>query len=160
MVSFADCNVRLPGVIEYTLGNMIIRCKKLLRESSFFRYVFVGGLTYVVDIAVLVGLYSGLHTSRALAASASFWVGLLFSFMLQKFVAFQDYQKEVKAISKQALSYGLLVAFNYILTIFVVSLFPGRDIVYSRTLAVAITTIWNYLIYKKLVFRRGAVNDP
>ena len=127
--------------------------KRLLKESSFFRYVFVGGLAYVADIAVLVGLYAGLHTSRALAASASFWTGLFFSFLLQKLVAFQDYRKEVKAISRQAVTYGVLVAFNYVLTVFVVDLFPGRDIVYSRTLAVAITTIWNYFIYKKLVFR-------
>jgi putative flippase GtrA len=126
--------------------------KKALRESSLFRYVFVGGLTYLADIAVLIGLYSGLHASRALAASASFWVGLLFSFFLQKLVAFQDYQKEMKALSKQALYYAILVIFNYSLTVFVVSLFPGRDIVYSRTLAVAITTLWNYIIYKHLVF--------
>ena len=127
--------------------------RKLIKESSLFRYIFVGGLTYVIDIAVLIGLYAGLHTSRALAASASFWTGLLFSFLLQKLVAFQDYQKEVKAISKQALSYGILIAFNYMLTVFIVDQFPGRDIVYSRTLAVAITTLWNYIIYKKLVFR-------
>lgn len=135
---------------------MLDRLRKLLKESSFSRYVFVGGLTYVIDMAVLIGLYAGLHTSRALAASASFWTGLLFSFLLQKLVAFQDYQREVKAISHQALSYGVLVAFNYVLTVFVVSLFPGRDIVYSRTLAVAITTVWNYFIYNRLVFKKSA----
>lgn len=127
--------------------------KQAINKSSFFRYVFVGGLTYVVDITILVGMYAGLHTSRSLAASASFWAGLFFSFLLQKLVAFQDYQKEVKAISKQALAYGVLIAFNYFLTVFIVNLFPGRDIVYSRTLAVGITTIWNYVVYKKLVFR-------
>lgn len=122
-------------------------------QHSLFRYVFVGGLAYIVDIGVLVGLYSGLHTPRALAASASFWAGLLVSFLMQKFVAFQDYQKELKAISKQAFWYGALVAFNYTLTVIIVSLFPGRDIIYSRTLAVAITTLWNYLIYKHIIFR-------
>lgn len=135
---------------------MVQLFKKLLRESSLFRYVFIGGLVYLIDIGVLIGMYDGLHTARALAASASFWVGLLFSFMLQKLVAFQDYQKEVKAISKQAISYGVLITFNYALTVFIVSLFPGRDIIYSRTLAVAITTLWNYVIYKKLVFRKPA----
>ncbi len=132
---------------------MIDKLREKLKTSNFYRYVFVGGITFVFDIAVLVGMYYGLGTSRALAASASFWSGLMFSFLLQKLVAFQDYQKEVKAISKQALSYGILIAFNYALTVFIVSLFPGKDIVYSRTLAVAITTIWNYFIYKKLVFR-------
>jgi putative flippase GtrA len=132
---------------------MIRWLTRLLKESSLFRYVFVGGLTYLIDIGVLIGLYAGLHTSRALAASASFWTGLLFSFLLQKLVAFQDYQKEVKAISRQALSYGVLIAINYVLTVLIVDLFPGRDIVYSRTLAVAITTLWNYVLYKKLIFR-------
>ena len=144
----------------YTASGMLDMLREKLKQSSFFRYVFVGGITFVFDIAILVGMYDGLHTSRALAASASFWSGLLLSFLLQKLVAFQDYQKEVKAISKQALSYGILVTFNYFLTVFVVNLFPGRDIVYSRTLALAITTIWNYLIYKKLVFRRTNKQSP
>jgi putative flippase GtrA len=135
---------------------MIDLLKRLLKESSLFRYVFVGGFTYLIDIGVLIGLYAGVHTSRALAASASFWVGLLFSFLLQKLIAFQDYQKEMRAISKQALAYGFLVAFNYGLTVFIVDQFPGRDIVYSRTLAVAITTLWNYVLYKHVIFRKGS----
>jgi putative flippase GtrA len=124
--------------------------------NSLFRYLFVGGIAYIVDIAVLIGFYSGLHTSRAMAAGVSFWAGLLVSFVMQKFVAFQDYKKEVRAISRQALWYGLLVVFNYGLTIFIVSRFPGKYIVYSRTLAVAITTLWNYVIYKRIIFRSSS----
>src|ERR1700729_2254478 len=122
-------------------------------QNSLFRFFFVGGFVYLVDIGILIGMYAGLHTSRALAASASFWIGLLFSFLLQKLVAFQDYQKELKAISRQALWYGVLIVFNYVFTVIIVNHFPGRDIVYSRTLAVAITTLWNYAFYKRIIFR-------
>jgi putative flippase GtrA len=127
---------------------------KGILQNSLFRYIFVGGIAYIVDIAVLIGLYEGVHTSRALAAAVSFWAGLIVSFIMQKFVAFHDYQKELKAISRQAVWYGLLIAFNYTLTIIIVSLFPGRDIIYSRTLAVALTTLWNYLIYRHIIFRK------
>ena len=133
--------------------------KKAL-DHSLFRYAFVGVLTYAVEITVLVGLHSGLHAQRTLATGASFWVGLLFSFLLQKLVAFQDYKKEVKAISRQAVGYAALVAFNYFLTLLIVSLFPDKDLILSRTVALATTTIWNYVIYKKIIFRanktRGA----
>lgn len=127
--------------------------KKALRDSSFFRYFVVGMAAYFIDIGTLVGCYSGLHTSRVAAVAISFWAGTLAGFAMQKFIAFRDYQKELKALSKQGIFYAVLLTFNYLLTIFIVNLFPGRYIVYSRTLAVAITTIWNYVIYKKLVFR-------
>jgi putative flippase GtrA len=122
-------------------------------QNSIFRFLFVGGLTYIVDMAVLIGLYSGFHTSRTIAAGASFWVGLLFSFLLQKFVAFQDYQNEVKAISRQAAWYAVLVAFNYVLTLLIVSLFPSKYLILSRTAAVIVTACWNYVFYKKIIFR-------
>jgi putative flippase GtrA len=102
-------------------------------------------------------MYSGFHTQRAIAASASFWAGLLFSFAMQKFVAFQDFQKEIKAISRQIAWYGVLVGFNYTLTVIIVSLFPGKEIIFSRTLAVAITTTWNFLFYKRIIFRNKDV---
>lgn len=124
-----------------------------LAHHSLARYIFIGGVTYIFDIGILVGFYNGLHTSQSLAASASFWAGLLFSFLLQKLVAFQDYQKEVKAISRQAVWYALLVAVNYLITVTIVNLFAGKYIILSRTLALLVTTCWNYLIYKKLIFR-------
>lgn len=122
-------------------------------QHSLVRYVFVGGLTYIFEIAVLIGLHSGLHTQRTIAAAASFWFGLLFSFCLQKLVAFQDYKKEVKAVSRQAFWYAGLVVFNYALTLLIVSWFPDRELILSRTVALLITTMWNYLIYKHIIFR-------
>ena len=119
-----------------------------------FRYALVGISTYIVEIAVLIGLHSGFKIQRTIAAGASFWVGLLFSFLLQKLVAFQDYKKELGAISKQAVGYGALVAFNYFLTLLIVSLFPDKDLILSRTVAIAITTCWNFVIYKKIIFRQ------
>lgn len=124
-------------------------------QHPVVRFLFVGGLTYVVDIGILVGLHYGLHVQRTVATAASFWVGLLFSFGLQKLVAFQDYQKEIKAISKQALWYGVLILFNYFFTLFVVSFFPDKDLILSRTIAVILTAIWNYFFYKNIIFRNN-----
>lgn len=132
---------------------------KNLIHNSLFRYVFVGGMAYIIDIGVLIICYEVLHTPRGVAVGLSFWAGLLFSFGMQKFVAFQDFQREVKAISRQAFWYAGLVAFNYFLTIAIVSYFPGKDIILSRTLAVAITTLWNYLIFRNIIFK-GSQNHP
>lgn len=126
---------------------------KKLMSLPLGRYVVTGGITYVFDIGILVSLYSGLHTSRAVAASASFWLGLIFSFLLQKLLAFQDYKKEMRAISRQIFWYAILIVINYFVTVLVVSMFPGRYIVISRTAALLVTTLWNYFIYKKVIFR-------
>jgi putative flippase GtrA len=137
--------------------DILIEVPKNLIRSTYARYFVVGGLAYLVDIGILSGLYYGFHLSRVVSASISFWVGFLFSFAMQKMVAFQDYQKEMKSISKQAFMYGLLVAFNYLFTILVISIFPSRYVLASKTLAVAVSTIWNYFVYKHLIFGSGSV---
>lgn len=126
---------------------------RMLLQKPLVRFCFVGGLTYIVDIGILIGLHSGLHTQRTVATGISFWVGLLFSFVLQKLVAFQDYKRELRAITRQTLWYGVLVVFNYVLTLIIVSLSPDKDLILSRTIAVAVTATWNYFFYKHIVFR-------
>lgn len=128
-------------------------------SKPWVRYVLVGGTTYIFDIGVLAGLYYGLNTSRTVAASASFWLGLLFSFVLQKLLAFQDYQSGIRAVSRQAFWYSVLVLVNYVVTVAIVNLFPGQFIIISRTLALIITTIWNYTIYKLIFNQAKREND-
>jgi hypothetical protein len=44
--------------------------------------------------------------------------------------------------------YGILVGVNYLFTLGVVALFPEGVLVFSRTLALIITTLWNFIFYK------------
>lgn len=130
------------------------RISDYLHESRLSRYIFTGGASYLIELSFLLFLTKVLHFTPAVGVACSFWVGLAISFLLQKHIAFQDKNNDKKSISKQVGLYGVLVAFNYAFTILFVSLLAKvLGLVIARTLALALTTIWNFLLYSKVIFK-------
>ena len=125
---------------------------KKLWKNTAVRYCFIGGLSYVIELIALFSLFKVFGLPRTVATGISFWIGLVIAFLLQKKFAFKDYSTETKVIAKQGVFYGLLIVFNYLFTLAVVSVFSNDLLFFSRTLALAITTIWNYFIYKQQIF--------
>lgn len=128
--------------------------KKLadLLKRSEVRYVLVGGSAYVIEIAIIL-LAQKLGANNILAVAISFWVGLMYTFILQKFFSFRDRRTHHKVIISQVLMVVALVIFNFAFTIGVTALlqhtFPP---VVTRTIAIAITTIWNFYLYRTRIF--------
>lgn len=120
--------------------------------NHIIRYVVAGGASYAIELGCLLTLHYLAGLSVVAATAIAFWVGLALSFLFQKIFAFKDFQKEVRAISRQIVAYAILVLINYCFTLIVVGLFPKNWVIVSRTIALIITTIWNYSIYKKLIF--------
>ena len=131
---------------------MAVMLKDLLSRPAV-RYIAVGGLSYVIEISILFGLYYIVHIPATAATTIAFWVGLFLSFLLMKLLAFQNFQKEMAAIARQGVLYGLLVVLNYLFILIVVGLFPARYVMLSRTIAMMIIPLWNFFIYKRLVFK-------
>lgn len=93
------------------------------------------------------------------AVSWAFWTGLIVSFGLQKFFTFSDTRTQRRLIIKQVAAVTALVLFNYVFTILVTKVSEGLlPVVASRTVALLITTLWNYYLYKTSIFR-GAVEQ-
>lgn len=127
----------------------ISRVKSLANKPGF-RYLFVGGTAYVVEMAALYGI-TLIGTSDVLAVALSFWVGLTFSFFAQKLIAFRNRDRNSKAMSKQLGGYLILVAFNYVFTLAFVGAFAAYASVFVlRTLSIGIITLWNFFIYRQL----------
>src|SRR5690606_3076535 len=104
--------------------------KHKLISSSLVRYVGIGALSYALELAVLLALHRIFGFSAGAATAVAFWVGLLVACYLQKILAFQNYQKELRALSKQWGLYALLVGFNYFFTIAVVSILPEQYVAF------------------------------
>lgn len=122
-----------------------------LRDSQPFRYILIGGVSYALELSVLLFLAYLLHLSPELSVACSFWIGLIASFLLQKYVAFNNKTSGKKVIGRQSALYGSLVIFNYFFTIGFVSVTTGLfGLVVARTLALITTTFWNYFVYKKI----------
>lgn len=114
------------------------------------RYVIAGAASYLIELSCLAMLHYSLGLSAVTSTAIAFWVGLATAFIFQKLLVFQDYERELKAISKQLGFYTGLVAFNYIVTLGIVHVFPGSWVLATRTFALIVTTTWNFFLYGRL----------
>ncbi len=117
------------------------------------RYLVIGGSVYLLELVVIV-VAQGLGASAVVAVGLSFWTGLVVSFGLQKIVTFGDKRLHHRVLLPQIIAYSLLVLFNFGFTIVVtkllISVIPA---VATRTLALAITTLWNFYLYRTRIFK-------
>ena len=135
---------------------MRTKLRALLQRPSY-RYLLVGGSVYAFEIAViLVAQWFG--SGQVLAVAISFCLGTIVSFWLQKLVTFSDKRLHHKVLAVQFIATSLLVAFNFVFTLLVVKLLASYMIaVVSRTIALGITTIWNFFLYKTRIFNTDGI---
>lgn len=131
---------------------MSTKIKNLLSRPGY-RYVIIGGSIYVLELIIIV-IAQQLGASAVVAVGISFWIGLLISFALQKLVTFNDKRMHHKVLLPQIMAYSLLVLFNFGFTILVAKLLSDIvPAVVTRTIALGITTIWNFYLYKTRIFK-------
>ena len=117
------------------------------------RYVIIGGSIYVFELVVIV-VAQWRGASAVVAVGLSFWLGLIISFALQKAVTFGDKRMHHKVLIPQVAAFSLLVLFNFCFTLLVTKLLSSHiPAVATRTLALGITTIWNFYLYKTRIFK-------
>jgi putative flippase GtrA len=131
---------------------MKVSLKGLLKTPGG-RYLVIGGSVYILELAVIV-IAQQLGASAVLAVGLSFWLGLIVSFGLQKLVTFGDKRLHHKVLLPQIIAFSLLVIFNFCFTLLVTKLLSDTiPAVATRTIALAITTIWNFYLYKTRIFK-------
>jgi len=123
-----------------------------LRERPGVRYVVVGGFVYVVEVAaILIAKHEGMGAVPAVAMS--YGIGLVLSFTFQKLLTFRDRRTHHRVVLPQLAAVSALVLFNFGFTIGVTELLQhDLPVVVVRTIALGITTIWNFYLYKTRIF--------
>lgn len=119
------------------------------------RYVVIGGAVYLLEVMIIaVAQWRG--ASALTAVTLSFWAGLLASFWLQKVITFGDRRLQRRLVLTQLLAVCLLVTWNFGFTLLVTkelqSFMPAW---LCRSLALGITTSWNFYLYKTRIFNQG-----
>lgn len=129
---------------------------KALWARRGVRYLVIGGSVYIFELAVIAAAQA-LGASDVWAVALSFWLGLLASFGLQKFVAFSDKRVHHKVLLPQIVAFSLLVLWNFGFTVGVTKLLsPMISPFICRTVALAVTTLWNFYLYRTRIFKPGA----
>ena len=127
----------------------------LLRRPGL-RYLIVGGSVYLFELVVII-IAQRRGAGPVLAVALSFILGTLISFLLQKLVTFDDRRMHHRVVVPQLIAACILVAFNFGFTVLVSKLLA--DIVpalISRTIALLLTTIWNFYLYRTRIFKNTA----
>lgn len=138
---------------------MSLKLKEILLEetnNSFFqliRYVFVGGLAFVVDYGLLYLLteYAGLH--YLLSATCSFLAGLIVNYLISTTWVFN--QSKLKNKWMEFTIFGLIGVvglglnnlFLYLLTDKI-----GVHYMISKIVVAAIVMLWNFIARKVILF--------
>lgn len=118
------------------------------------RYLLVGGSVYALElIIIIVAQRNG--ASSVVAVALSFWIGLVVSFGLQKFFTFKDRRTHHKIIVSQVVAVGFLVIWNFGFTILVTQLLASVNPTITRTIALLITTAWNFYLYQTRIFKQS-----
>lgn len=126
---------------------------KVRANPALLRYLIIGVSVYLFELVVIV-VAQLLGAKAVVAVGISFWLGLIASFTLQKFVTFGDKRVHHKVLIPQLLAFSLLVLWNFLFTIGVTAALAGIVApTITRTIALAITTIWNFYLYKTRIFR-------
>lgn len=128
---------------------------QVLLKKPGYRYLLVGGSVYVFELAVIV-VAQQLGAGPVMAVAISFTLGTLVSFGLQKLVTFSDKRMHHRIVIPQLLATILLVVFNFGFTIVVTKLLSHMlPTIVCRTLALGVTTIWNFYLYKTRIFKKS-----
>jgi putative flippase GtrA len=131
---------------------VIERIQRLL-QGPMRNYLIVGVSVYIFELVVIVAAIKA-GASSVMAVGLSFWLGLIISFILQKFVTFGDKRTHHKILIPQIVAVTLLVLFNFGFTLLVTKILsPPLPAVLTRTLALGTTTLWNFYLYKTRIFK-------
>jgi putative flippase GtrA len=131
----------------------VSKLKQLMRRPGY-RYLLIGGSVYVFELLVIVAAQA-FGASTTWAVAISFCLGTLVSFFLQKLVTFGDKRMQHQVLVPQMIATGLLIAWNLAFSVLMAyALEHFLPAVVIRTLALGITTIWNFYLYKTRIFNQ------
>lgn len=126
----------------------------MIKYFKIARYITAGGLATAVNLATVYALTEWLSIYYLLSSAAAFGLGLLISFVLQKFWTFEDHSRQL--IHRQALSFSLTalagLSLNATLVYSLVHYFGQHYLLAQIFSGIIIATI-NFFIYQRLIFR-------
>jgi putative flippase GtrA len=119
------------------------------------RYLIIGGSVYLFELAVIV-IAERHGASAAWAVAISFTLGTLVSFFLQKLVTFGDTRMHHRILLPQMIATALLIVWNLTFSVLLTTLLEDHaPTVVSRTIALLLTTVWNFYLYKTKIFNQN-----
>lgn len=119
-------------------------------------FLFVGGITFLIDLGVTTALYHLLHLPAYLSSAAGFLSGFFFNFPMNRKRVFKHTQRDRFGLKPQIAMYMALSIFNLLSTSLLVELivYIGVEIAIAKVVVTILIAIWNFLLFKFLIFSK------
>lgn len=121
---------------------------------QMFRYVFVGGLAFVVDWGTMIGLVQ-LGINKYIAVAIAFVIGLIANFILSKTLVFSEDSDKTNRVG-EFITYTLIGLIGLGLTEILMALMIeiiGIYYIVAKIIAAAIVLFWNFIARKIILYR-------
>lgn len=133
--------------------------KLLVTETSngwiqLFRYLFVGGFSFIVDYGLLFVLTEYLHFHYLLSATISFLAGLVVNYILSTHWIFRHSKLQNKAA--EFVIFGIIGVIGLLFNNLLLFVFTdGLHLHYmiSKLITAAMVMLWNFLGRKLILFK-------
>jgi putative flippase GtrA len=134
-------------------SSLVRRLYVYMASKPSHRYVVIGGSVLVFEL-LMITVLKHFGASTLVAVGLSYWLGFMVSFVLQKTITFGDRRMHRRVLVPQMVAFAALVVFNFGFTLAVTAVLQDDlPAVVIRILAVGITTIWNFYLYKTRIFK-------
>jgi len=121
---------------------------------KLLRYVLAGGFSFLFEYSVFVSAVYVCGASAEAGQAVSYILTLIVNFLILRSWTFKS--KDRGNVHKHLVKYGILVTFNLPATMLLIGWLStmGLAALIAKIVVVAATTIWNYFVYDKLIFRQ------
>ena len=138
---------------------------KKLKNSQEFWFAAIGGLNTILDFVILFGLtYLGI--SSLIANVFSTGITFINSFSLNKKITFKSVSKNKKELVREMTLFIIVTLFGlwiiqgviiFLTLPFFESILKNQKIslLISKLIATTFSLIWNFILYKKVVFNKN-----
>ncbi len=120
---------------------------------SFIKYLIVGGSSFLLDYLLFYLLFRKMNIDKVVSNSISIFIAFWFNFFLNRLWSFKSDDKVVG----QLLKYVGLMLFNMLFSnafIYIINSNFGTDPVILKVIAMSIIVIWNFILYKTVIFKK------
>lgn len=126
----------------------------MLLKRPLYRYLIIGGSVYIFELLVIV-IAQRMGANAPVAVAISFSLGTIVSFFLQKMITFDDRRMHHRVLVPQLIATALLIMWNLAFSVLLTKLLENHaPAVITRTMALGVTTIWNFYLYKTRIFNK------
>jgi len=122
---------------------------------QFFRYLFVGGLAAVVDVAAAFIAVNAFGIYEVYAIILSFILGLSVNYILSSLWIFRH--RKIEKQSYDFIAFAIIGVVGLLLKagiVWFLTEVPQMVILFSNSIAIVIVFIWNFLARKYLLYNK------